>query len=198
MDTRLSSDDMAIRASAREFTERHLFPHEVECDLKGKLPAKTLAAIRKAAGDYGLRGYNHTKEDGGQGFTALQQLLVHEELGKATNGLWTIVYGASLPFRHGTEKQRRDYLLPMNAGKRRACYAITEPGAGSDPRLVKTTAVAKRGGYELSGEKWFVTSANAADVILVHAHVDGDPGKPSKSRRLAQTASRWSDKTASR
>ena len=49
---------------------------------------------------------------------------------------------------------------------------------GSDPRLVKTTAVAKRGGYELSGEKWFVTSANAADVILVHAHVDGDPGKP--------------------
>ncbi|HXQ41134.1 MAG TPA: acyl-CoA dehydrogenase family protein [Candidatus Udaeobacter sp.] len=178
MDTRLATEDLAIQARARDFTQRHLFPHEVECDLKGKLPAKILAAIRKASVEHGLAGYNHTKEDGGQGFTPLQQLLAHEELGKATNGLWTLVYGASLPLRHASDKQRREFLLPMNAGKRRACYAITEPGAGSDPRLVKTTAVLKRGSYELSGEKWFVTSADAADVILVHAHVDGDPDKP--------------------
>ncbi|MGH6926976.1 MAG: acyl-CoA dehydrogenase family protein, partial [Dongiaceae bacterium] len=63
-------------------------------------------------------------------------------------------------------------------GKGRSCYAITEPGAGSDPRMVRTSAVKRKGKYILSGEKWFVTSANASTVILVHAHVDGDPDKP--------------------
>ncbi|HEX6103502.1 MAG TPA: acyl-CoA dehydrogenase, partial [Alphaproteobacteria bacterium] len=55
--------------------------------------------------------------------------------------------------------------------------AITEPGAGSDPRMVQTTAMWRDGMWRLSGEKWFVTSWNASDFGIVHAHVDGDPGK---------------------
>ena len=137
-----------------------------------------MAKIRKAVIEYGLNGFTHAKEDGGQGFTHFQQILIHEELGKATNGLWTLVWSASLPLKHGTPEQREKYLLPINAGKGRACYAITEPGAGSDPRMVQTSAVKRKGKYILSGEKWFVTSANASDFILVHAHVDGDPDKP--------------------
>ncbi len=178
MDLRLSEAELAVQARARAFTEEWLFPHEVECDDKGGLPKATLARIHKAVRAHGLNGFNHTKEDGGQGFSQLERLLIHEELGKATSGLWTLVWTASLPLKHGTPEQRRDYLLPINAGKRRACYAITEPGAGSDPRLVQTKAVKRKGRWRLSGEKWFVTSADAADIILVHAHVDGDPDKP--------------------
>jgi alkylation response protein AidB-like acyl-CoA dehydrogenase len=178
MDLRLTRDELDLQSRAREFAEKHLFPHEVECDENEGLSPDSLKKIRKAVLDYGLNGFNHTKEDGGQGFTHFQQILLHEELGKATNGLWTLVWTASLPLKHGTDEQRAKYLLPINAGKGRACYAITEPGAGSDPRMVQTSAVKRKGKYVLSGEKWFVTSANASTIILVHAHVDGDPDKP--------------------
>jgi len=178
MDLRLAEEDVAIQARARAFAERHLFPHELECETKGGLSKATLNAIRRAVIEHRLNGFNHAREDGGQGYTPLQQLLVHEELGKATCGLWSIVWTASLPLKHGTPTQRRDYLFPICAGRRRACYAISEPGAGSDPRMVRTNARQRRGGFVLSGEKWFVTAADVSDVILVHAHVDGDPDKP--------------------
>ena len=178
MDLQLSKEERDVQSRAREFAERYLFPHEVECDENEGLSPDSLKKIRQAVLDYGLNGFNHAKEDGGQGFTHFQQILVHEELGKATNGLWTLVWAASLPLKHGTAEQRAKYLLPINAGNGRACYAITEPGAGSDPRMVQTSAVKRNGKYVLSGEKWFVTSANASTIILVHAHVDDDPDKP--------------------
>jgi acyl-CoA dehydrogenase len=178
MNLELSPAEIDLQSRSREFAEKNLFPHEVECDENEGLSADSLAKIRAAVLDYGLNGFNHSKEDGGQGFTHFQQILLHEELGKATNGLWTLVWTASLPLKHGTPEQREKYLLPINAGKGRACYAITEPGAGSDPRMVQTSAVKRNGKYVLSGEKWFVTSANASTIILVHAHVDGDPDKP--------------------
>ena len=58
------------------------------------------------------------------------------------------------------------------------CFAISEPNAGSDVRRVETTARLENGVWRLSGEKWFVTSYNASDYMLVHAHVDGDSDKP--------------------
>jgi alkylation response protein AidB-like acyl-CoA dehydrogenase len=178
MDFQLSRADRDVQDRAREFAEKHLFPHELECDENEGIPQESLNKIHKAVLDYRLNGFNHAKADGGQGFTHLQQILLHEELGKATNGLWTLVWTAALPLKHGTAEQREKYLLPINAGRGRACYAITEPGAGSDPRMVQTSAVRRNGRYVLSGEKWFVTSANASTIILVHAHVDGDADKP--------------------
>jgi len=178
MNLELSKEERDLQSRAREFAEKHLFPYEIECDENEGIPKESLAKINEAVIDYRLNGFTHTKEDGGQGFTHFQQVIIHEELGKATNGLWTLVWSASLPLKHGTREQREKYLLPFNAGKGRACYAITEPGAGSDPRMVQTSAVKRKGKYILSGEKWFVTSANASSIILVHAHVDGDPDKP--------------------
>ena len=178
MDLTLSAEDLAIQARARAFAETYLFPYELECEENDGLSAESLGTIRKAVVEHKLNAFNHRIEDGGQGYTHLQQMLIHEELGKATGGLWAVVWTASLPLRYGTPEQRRDYLLPSCAGKRRPCYAITEPDAGSDPRMVRTTAVCRNGQYELTGEKWFVTSADAADFLLVHAHVDGDPDKP--------------------
>lgn len=178
MDLRLPPEAASLQAKAREFAQRHLFPHEIECDENEGVPAATQAKIARAVLDYGFNGFSHSKVDGGQGFTQLQQMVLHEELGKATNGLWTMVWSASTPLRFGSDEQRRAFLIPFNAGQGRACFAITEPDAGSDPRLVKTTARRQGDKWVISGEKWFVTSANIASVVLVHAHVDGDPNKP--------------------
>jgi acyl-CoA dehydrogenase len=177
MDLSLTTADIEAQARARAFAETWLHPHEIACDER-TLSKKTLAEIKKNVLRYTLNGINHTKEDGGHGYTPLQQILICEQLGRATNGMWTVCWKASTPLKYGTEKQRKEFLIPINQGKGRACYAITEPQAGSDPSMVQTKAVKKKGKWVISGEKWFVTSADASHVILVHTHVDGDPKKP--------------------
>ncbi len=120
----------------------------------------------------------HAPEDGGQGYDVFEEMLAHEQLGKATNGLWDVPWHPALPLRHASPAQKAEYLRPACAGERRDAYAITEPDAGSDPRRVRAKAVGRNGGYRLSGEKWFVTAGDVADFLLVHCHVDGDPDKP--------------------
>jgi alkylation response protein AidB-like acyl-CoA dehydrogenase len=80
--------------------------------------------------------------------------------------------------REATEAQKDLYLRPACSGERRAAYAVTEPGAGSDVRMVKTTAERHGNGFRISGEKWFVTSYDEADFLIVQANVDGDPDQP--------------------
>ena len=178
MDLTLTQEDLDIQAKARAFTEQHLIPRELECEANGGLPPETLEELRQAVVDGGLNGYNQAKEYGGQGYTPLQQILCHEELGKATCGLWSIVWRPAYPMCYGTAAQIETYLKPSCAGERRGIYAITEPGAGSDLRQVEGTAVRRNGKYYLSAEKWFATAADVADFFLVHVHVDGDPDKP--------------------
>src|SRR5215467_7870590 len=114
MNLELSPAETELQARVREFAEKHLFPHEIACDENEGIPKESLPKIRQAVIDYRLNGFTHAREDGGQGFTHFQQILVHEELGKATNGLWTLVWSASLPLKHGSREQRETYLLPIN------------------------------------------------------------------------------------
>jgi len=179
MDLTLSATDHEIQARAHEFTEKFLFPCEDECEANDGLSSNSLDAIHRAAIDYRVVAMNHAVEDGGQGYTRFQEMLAHEQIGKASNGLWDACWQPALPLRHASPAQKVEYLRPACAGRRRDAYAITEEGAGSDPRLVATTAVASgQGTYRITGEKWFVTVGDVADFLLVHAHVDGDPDKP--------------------
>ena len=178
MDLTIPAKDQAFKLKAKEFAESFLFPREEELEMAGRLPSDTLARLRQAVIDHELNGINHSRDDGGQGLTIFQQTLVNEELGKATGGLWSIVWHPAYPLRFGTMQQKREYLIPSCRGERRGSFAITEPGAGSDPRLVQTRADRRGGKFYLSGEKWFVTTGDYADYLIVHAHVDGDPSKP--------------------
>jgi alkylation response protein AidB-like acyl-CoA dehydrogenase len=108
----------------------------------------------------------------------MQQVLINEEVGKATGALWAVIWHPAVPLKHGTPWQIEEFLTPSCLGKRRACVAVTEPGAGSDARKVMTRAERKGDRYLISGEKWFVTSGDEADYIIVHAIVDGDQNKP--------------------
>lgn len=178
MDLTIAGPDLELKARARRFAETVLFPLEVELELNGHLPDATKAKLRQAVVDHGFNAINHAKEHGGQGLSIFQQTLVNEELGKATGALWAAAWHPAIPLKGGTKEQIRDYLVPSCQGKRRGAYAITEEGAGSDPRRVQTRADRRDGRYYLSGEKWFVTSGDVADYLIVHAHVDGDPDKP--------------------
>ena len=178
MDLSLPAEDLAWKQRAKAFAETVLFAHELELEANGALSAATKDRLRKAVIAHGFHGVNHAREFGGQGCTQLQQTLINEELGKATNALWAVVWHPAVPLKHGTPAQIRDYLTPSCLGQRRACVAVTEPDAGSDTGLIRTTATRKGDRYVIDGEKWFVTSADAADYIIVHALVDGDPGKP--------------------
>jgi acyl-CoA dehydrogenase len=178
LDLTLSADEVAWQLRAHEFAETVLFPEEERLELDGRLPPETLARMRRAVVEHRLNGINHARVDGGQGLTMLQQTLVNEELGKATGALWAVVWHPAVPLRFGSEQQKRDYLRPSCLGERRGAYSITEAGAGSDPRLVQTRAERRGGKFYLSGEKWFVTTGDYADYLIVHAHVDGDADKP--------------------
>lgn len=178
MDFRLSKEHKALQEKAREFTEQVLFPYEMECEENDGLSQESLNAINEQVMAWGFNAINHTKEDGGQGFNIFEQMLVDEELGKATGAIWDTVFRPAFPMKFATPAQKEEYLIPTCQGKRRDAYAITEEFAGSDPRECVTTAVACDGGYKINGEKWFVTVGDAADYILVHTHLDGDVNNP--------------------
>ena len=178
MDFTLSPEHRGLQASARAFCDEVLLPREAEVTEAGHLPGDSRDVLRRAVVDRGFAGINHARENGGLGYSIFEQTLINEQLGRASCGLWAAVWQPAVSLKYGTPEQKRDYLVPSCRGLRRGCFAVTEPGAGSDAREVKTSAVKRGGTWYLNGEKWFVTSFDACDYIIVHAHVDGDPDKP--------------------
>ena len=178
MDLSLPTEALRWQRRARDFAEAILFPNELELEAKGALPPETRETLRRAVVEHGFNGINHTRDVGGQGCTQLEQTLISEELGKSTGALWAVVAHPAVALKHGTPAQIDTYLRPSCLCERRACVAVTEPGAGSDARMVQTRADRRGDGYVLNGEKWFVTSGDVADYVIVHANVDGDPDLP--------------------
>jgi acyl-CoA dehydrogenase len=178
VDLRLTDENRALQERARRFTLRHLFPYELECERDDGLAAERLAEIRSAVIESRFNAINHHRSDGGQGYDLFEQVLIEEEWGQATGALWDVPWRPSIPMRWGTEGQKDEYLRPACRGERRDAYAITEEGAGSDPSRVQTAARRADGEFVLRGEKWHVTTGDVADFLLVHAHVDGDPARP--------------------
>jgi alkylation response protein AidB-like acyl-CoA dehydrogenase len=175
LDLSLSSGDRELIERARAFTTEVLIPHELECELSNGLPTETLADIRREVVDRNLNAINHSKEDGGQSLDLFQQVLVQEEMGKATGALWDVVWRPAIPLREGTGEQKDTYLRPACRGERRDAYAVTEADAGSDVSRIQTTAVRAGDDFLLTGTKWHVTAGDVADFLLVHASVDGAP-----------------------
>jgi acyl-CoA dehydrogenase len=178
MDLRLSPDDVELQERARAFTRQVLLPLELECEERDGLSPESHARAKTAVIEWGFNAINHAPENGGQGYDLFRQVLIEEQWGHATGALWDLPWRPSIPLRIATEAQKDEYLRPACRGERRDAYAITEAGAGSDPTMVETTARRDGDGWVLNGEKWHVTSGDVADFLLVHAHVDGDPSKP--------------------
>ena len=177
MDITLEKEDAELQRRAREFTERYLFPLELECEMNDGLSPQATKAVKAAVIEHGFDAINHSEEDGGRALSLFRQILIQEEMGKATGALWDLVWRPSLPMREASEALKDRFLRPACRGERRDAYAITEEGAGSDTSMIETTATRDGDGWVIRGEKWHVTAGDIADFFLVHALVDGDPAQ---------------------
>ena len=182
MDLTLSTAELELQARARAYAVDVLQPLEEEFERAGgRLSRKQGTDLRKAAIEARLHGGSLPLELGGQGWTVTEQVLVHEQLGQVTGGLWSYIPGAYNALVHATPEQRARYLDPSLRGERSGSYAVTEEGAGSDARTLDATAVrdAATGDYLLNGEKWFVTGPDDTDFMIFHCVVaEGDRRLP--------------------
>jgi len=181
MDLTLTPAQLELQARARTFVRDVLQPRELEFErANGRVPRDWGNPIRKAAIEARLQGGSLPVEAGGQGWSTLDQVLVHEQFGQVTGGLWSYVPGAYNVLVHADAEQRRRYLEPSLRGERSGSYAVTEDLAGSDARGLVATAVRDTTGeYVLNGEKWFVTGPDDTDFMIFHGNVvDGDAQLP--------------------
>jgi alkylation response protein AidB-like acyl-CoA dehydrogenase len=178
VDLRLSDDQLDLQRRARALADEVLLPLEDACEANDGLTPEQHAAAKAEVLARSLHAINHAVPVGGQGYDLFEQMLVEEQWGRLTNALWDVPWRPSIPLAAGTEAQKERYLRPACRGERRDAYAITEANAGSDPTMVETTARRDGDGWVIDGEKWHVTSGDVADFFLVHAHVDGDPSRP--------------------
>ena len=182
MDFAFTPAIQALAERARRFVIDELQPHEVALERAGgRLPRETGAELRRKAIAAGLAGGAFPASMGGQGWSVMEQVAVHEQFGQATGGLWSFVPDAYNVLVHCDDAQRRRYLQPCLRGERSGSYAITEANAGSDARGVEATAVrdTATGDWVLNGEKWFVTGPDDTDFMIFHALVvDGDARLP--------------------
>ncbi|WP_406207942.1 acyl-CoA/acyl-ACP dehydrogenase [Streptomyces sp. NBC_01017] len=168
MDFRLTPRQVQLKADARALTD-FIAGYEIQCEEDNGLPADAHAKVRDAVLDAGLHAVNMPAEWGGAGLTIAEQVTVQEELGRLTGALWDMVWRPANALRFCTPEQRERFLVPVINGERRDCYAVTEPGAGSDPQNLATTATKNDQGWVLNGEKWFVTVGDHADFMIVLA-----------------------------
>jgi acyl-CoA dehydrogenase len=165
----LSAADEDIQARARVFADE-LIPLEVQAELDGGLPDDVTAAHKKRAIELGLFATNMPAALGGVGATALQQVLVQEQVGRVTNALgWVAATPPSWFPPVATADQVERYLKPTVRGEREECYAITEASAGSDVDAIDATAYRDGDEWVLNGVKWHVTSYNSADYCFFQA-----------------------------
>jgi len=174
VDLTLSPAQLELQTRARAFAREVLQPLEAPFEAAGgRLDDEVSRDVKRRAIAANLHGGSFPTALGGQGWGALDQVVVQEQLGQVTGGLWGLIPGAYNALIHCDADQRRRYLDPSLRGERNGSYAITEPGAGSDARTLAATATrdSGTGEYVLNGEKWFVTGAPDTDFMIFHCNV---------------------------
>jgi len=172
----LTTEDLRIRDTAREFVET-LIPYEVEAEAAGgQLPKEITAEHHARAIELGLYATNMPKAVGGPGFTALQQVLVQEQVGRVTNAIaWVMHTPPQWWADVATDYQKQRWLYPAVRGEKHEAYAITEEFAGSDVSALEATARREGDEYVINGVKWHVTSFNLAEYVFVQAVLTDGP-----------------------
>jgi alkylation response protein AidB-like acyl-CoA dehydrogenase len=167
MDFSLTHEQELIRASAREFCEREVLPHARDWDRTEEIDRALVAKLADV-------GYLGAWE-----LDTISYALVMEELGRADSSVRGIVsvnvglVGKTV-LKWGTEAQKEEWLPKLASGEALGCYALTEPGAGSDPSSLATRAERDGREWVLSGSKLFITLGSWAGVALVFARTGGE------------------------
>jgi len=169
----LNEDQTLLRDEVRRFADEVVRPRAQELDESGLFPRDYF----DQAAELGLAGVAVPEEYGGSGMDVMSYAVVIEEISKAcaTSGVILSVNNSLVcdPIMDwGSEEQKSEFLAPLASGKKLGCFGLTEPGAGSDPAGMRTTAKRDGDDYILNGNKVFITNGTHADVALVFASVD--------------------------
>jgi alkylation response protein AidB-like acyl-CoA dehydrogenase len=176
VDFELSEEQQLIRASAREFCDREIVPFAREWDRSETMDREIVGKLAEV----GFLGAALPEAWGGLGLDTVSYCLIAEELGRADSNVRGIVsvsvglVGKTI-VKWGTEEQRAALLPSLCSGAQLGCYALTEPGAGSDPSGLATRAERDGDGWVLSGSKIFITRGSWAGFALVFARA-GEEG----------------------
>jgi butyryl-CoA dehydrogenase len=170
LDLDLTAEQRAVVATTRTFVERELVPHEDEVEHSGVLDAGLLRKLRDTAIRAGLYAANMPEDIGGGGLDTLTWMLMERELGHTGYALQMLAVARPSRILLACEgDQRASYLLPVVAGERTECLAMTEPEAGSDLRGMRTRAIHDGRDWVITGTKHFISHADAADFVILFA-----------------------------
>ncbi|GAB3648157.1 acyl-CoA dehydrogenase family protein [Streptomyces sparsus] len=177
MDLELSEEQAAVRRVARDFVDREIVPHAARWDREGSIDLAVVGQL----GQLGFLGLTIDEAHGGSGGDHLAYCLVTEELGRgdsAVRGVLSVSLGlvAKSIAAWGTEEQKQQWLPRLCAGEALGCFGLTEPGTGSDAANLATRARRDGGDWVIDGAKTFITNGTWADVVLLFARSNDEPG----------------------
>lgn len=180
--SQVSPEDFAeILAATREFVRARVIPRENEIMETDAIPAD----LRAAAAELGLFGFAIPQEWGGLGLDLTQDVELAMELGYTSLALRSMFgtnngIAGQVLVGYGTEAQKAAWLERLASGEVVGSFALTEPGAGSNPAGLRTRAVRDGDEWVITGSKRFITNAPSAGLFIVFARTreaaDGDPG----------------------
>lgn len=172
----ISSEQEMIRLMARDFAKKELEPMASVWDKQGLFP---MDAIKKM-GELGLLGMMVPSEWGGSGAGAVAYSLALQEIAYSCASTAVTMSVANLSteplLKFGTKEQKEKWLTGLAEGLLLGAFALTEPGAGSDPGSMTTSAVLKKDKYIINGTKVFITHGQYADIINLIARTGQDKG----------------------
>ncbi len=177
LDSGFTEDELMVRRTARDFVDDNLIPIIEECFREGRFP-RELVPMMGEMGFFGanLEGY------GCAGMSNVEYGLVTQELERGDSGIRSFVSVQSALvmypiYTFGSDDQKNTWLPAMARGEKLGCFGLTEPGFGSNPGGMTTTARKSGDEYVLNGEKMWITSGNIADVAVIWAKVEDEDNK---------------------
>ena len=177
MDFSLSKEEAMIQKMAKEFAEKYVEPIADKIDRENHLPDE----IIKGMAELELFGLPYDTKYGGSGAGYLAYVLALEQLSRVSSALQTVMsvncLGLGAIDKFATEEQKMKYMPKCCKGELLASFAFTEPGTGSDPRQLTSTAVKSGDSYIINGTKRFISNANYPGPIVMFA-LDSESGKP--------------------
>ncbi len=185
MDFSLNDEQQLIIKTTREFVRNELYPHEKEVEETGVLREELYRSLKAKAIEAGLYAANMPVELGGAGLDTVTWVLYEKELGRTNYALHFSCVGRPSNILLACEgEQRERYLLPTVRGERTECLAMTEPGAGSDLRGMKTSAVPSGGDFIINGTKHFISGADHSDYVILFAATGEEAGAHGPRKKM--------------
>jgi alkylation response protein AidB-like acyl-CoA dehydrogenase len=167
-----TDEQQAITEMVRQFADKEIIPVAEEYDHEDKFPE----AIVEQMKELGLFGVTIPEEYGGMGLDLTTYAMIVEELSRGWISISGVVnthfIGSYLLMKFGTDEQKDKYLPSMATGEIRGAFSLSEPEVGSDVQGIKSTAKQVDGGWEINGQKMWVTNGLRAGLVFVLVKTD--------------------------